>query len=83
MNPTWHMRLFIKGRGRCEAREYDQHFICTGPTQRLKHAMIDDIRMSLSEWTYRHNRWSDAEVREMLLQQKGSVDGRIQGKLSG
>jgi hypothetical protein len=28
--------------------------------------MIDDIQLSLSEWTNRHNRWSDAEVAELL-----------------
>ena len=61
--PTWHMRLFRAGKGRCELREYDQHFFCTGTTARLHNSMLDDIRMSLSEWTYRHNRWSDAEVR--------------------
>jgi glycosyltransferase involved in cell wall biosynthesis len=85
MNPTWHMRLFLKGQGRCEAREYDQHFLCAGETQRLRGSMIDDIRMSLSEWTYRHNRWSDAEVREMLLQQnsEGRIDGRIEGRIGG
>jgi glycosyltransferase involved in cell wall biosynthesis len=84
MNPTWHMRLFVKGKGRCEAREYDQHFLCEGETQRLSGSMIDDIRMSLTEWTYRHNRWSDAEVREMLLQQSESgVEGRIEGRVGG
>lgn len=80
MSPTWHMRLFIKGHGRCEAREYDQHFFCVGPTAQLHHPMIDDIQMSLSEWTFRHNRWSDAEVREML---STTSEGRIQGKLGG
>jgi len=24
--PTYHMRLFRSGKGRCEARMYDQHF---------------------------------------------------------
>jgi glycosyltransferase involved in cell wall biosynthesis len=80
MSPTWHMRLFVKGQGRCETREYDQHFLCTGETRRLTHSMIDDIRMSLSEWTYRHNRWSDAEVREMSQQ---NTEGRIQGRIGG
>ena len=80
MSPTWHMRLFVKGQGRCEAREYDQHFICSGETQRLKQPMIDDIRMTLTEWTYRHNRWSDAEVREMSLR---NGEGRIQGRIGG
>lgn len=80
MSPTWHMRLFLAVAGRCEVREYDQHFFCTGKTAELKHEMIDDIRMSLGEWTARHNRWADAQVREMLQARK---DGRIQGKLSG
>jgi glycosyltransferase involved in cell wall biosynthesis len=78
--PTWHMRLFRTGSGHCEPREYDQHFLCEGPTDRLKHEMIDDIRMPLTEWTARHNRWSDAEVRELLSKR---TEGRIQGDLSG
>ena len=80
MSPTWHMRLFKRGLGRCESREYDQHFYCTGETGKLHYSMIDDIKMSLSEWTFRHNRWSDAEVRELMQEDKS---GRIQGKLSG
>lgn len=80
MSPTWHMRLFRTGMGRCEAREYDQHFFCTGPTAQLRGSMIDDIRMPLTEWTARHNRWADAEVREML---RGETTGRIAGKLAG
>ncbi|MGA9671664.1 MAG: glycosyltransferase family 2 protein [Terracidiphilus sp.] len=78
--PTWHMRLFQTGRGRCETREYDQHFYCQGATSQLKGEMIDDITMSLSEWTARHNRWSDAEVRELLS--KGNSE-RIKGNISG
>ena len=26
MSPTWHLRLFRRGAGRCEERKYDQHF---------------------------------------------------------
>ncbi len=66
MYPIWHMRLFRTGAGRCEARKYDQHFLVEGPTSRIDHAMIDDIRMPLTEWTARHNRWADAEVEELL-----------------
>ena len=64
--PTHHMRLFRDGTTECETRHYDQHFVCTGISKSLQHEMIDDIRMSLSEWTRRHNNWSDAEVRELL-----------------
>jgi glycosyltransferase involved in cell wall biosynthesis len=66
MSPTWHMRLFRNGAGRCEERKYDQHFyLSQGSAGRLQGYMVDEIRMSLSEWTARHNRWSDSEVNEI------------------
>lgn len=74
MYPIWHMRLFQSGRGRCEARRYDQHFYVDGPAGRLPHPMIDDIRMSLTEWVARHNRWSDAEADEIAA---GSAPGAL------
>jgi len=80
MCPTWHMRLFRKDSGHCEARQYDQHFYCKGATARLPGYMIDDIRMPLTEWTARHNRWSDAEVTELA---SGETSGRVQPNLRG
>ena len=80
MAPTWHMRLFRTGKGRCENRLYDQHFHCSGPTKRLRGVMYDDIRMTLSEWTTRHNRWADAEVYEL---QSEDADGHIAGRFAG
>ena len=80
MYPIWHLRLFRKGKGRCEDRRYDQHFKVEGTTDRIDAPMIDDIRMSLAEWTARHNRWSDAEVGEIL---NPSPEGVIVGRLAG
>jgi glycosyltransferase involved in cell wall biosynthesis len=80
MYPIWHMRLFRRGKGRCEDRRYDQHFTVDGPTAKIDAPMIDDIRMSLSDWTGRHNRWSDAEVAELL---SPSTEGIIAGRLGG
>jgi hypothetical protein len=66
MSPTWHLRLFRTGAGRCEDRKYDQHYLLTsGTCGQLQGAMIDDNQMPLSEWTARHNRWADSEVAEM------------------
>lgn len=66
MSPTWHLRLFRSDIGRCEDRKYDQHFLLSsGTSGRLQGSMIDDIRMSLTEWTARHNRWADGEVAEL------------------
>ena len=64
MYPIWHMRLFRTGKGRCENRQYDQHFQLAGRTEKLPAPVIDDQRMSLREWTNRHNRWSDLEADE-------------------
>ena len=34
MSPTWHLRLFRTGVGRCEDRKYDQHFLLNSGTTR-------------------------------------------------
>lgn len=81
MSPTWHLRLFRSGAGRCEDRKYDQHFFLkSGTCGRLGGAMVDDIRMPLTEWTARHNRWADGEVAEL---DAGETSGRIRPAARG
>jgi glycosyltransferase involved in cell wall biosynthesis len=80
MFPIWHLRLIRHGEGRCEERQYDQHFYVDGPTRQLSGVMIDNIDMSLSEWTARHNRWSDLEVMQMLgSRNEKCIPGRLAG----
>ncbi len=86
MSPTWHLRLFKTGIGRCEDRKYDQHYLLTGPgtTGQLPGVMIDDIAMSLSEWTARHNRWADGEVAELFAADSGEASsGRLVADAKG
>jgi glycosyltransferase involved in cell wall biosynthesis len=81
MSPTWHLRLFRTGVGRCEDRKYDQHFmLLSGTTGQLRGVMVDDIAMSLSEWTARHNRWADGEVAELDAKQEA---GRLVADAKG
>ena len=88
MSPTWHLRLFRSGVGRCENRQYDQHFLLAGGTSgKLPGAIVDDVRMPLTEWTARHNRWADSEVAELekeeragRLQPDHEVDGALREK---
>ncbi len=81
MSPTWHLRLFRTGVGRCEDRKYDQHYLLqSGTSGQLSGAMIDDIRMALTEWTARHNRWADGEVAELDSQE---ITGRVQPDIDG
>ena len=64
--PAHHLRLFRSGKGRCEDRLYDQHFVVDGPVGRLRHDYIDIITDSLTNWIERHNRWATLEAQEML-----------------
>jgi glycosyltransferase involved in cell wall biosynthesis len=81
MSPTWHLRLFRTGIGRCEDRKYDQHFLLKrGTSGQMQGMMIDDVRMPLTEWTARHNRWADGEVAELSCQE---ASGRVQPDARG
>jgi glycosyltransferase involved in cell wall biosynthesis len=76
---NWHMRLFRSGRGRCEDRLYDQHFLCSGSVAVLP-GWLDDMNVgSLTEWTARHNRWSGMEAQEILrpTDQAGKLEARL------
>ena len=73
MWPIFHLRLFRQGHGHCENRKYDQHFYVDGQSAQLKGPMIDDIRLTLTEWSARHNRWADAEVDEILAPSDGVI----------
>ena len=91
LNP-WHLRLFRAGQGACENRLYDQHFVSPGPAGRLAGCMHDKNALRLSDWTARHNRWSDLEAAEILGDDGGGggddggaaeTTGRLRGRLFG
>jgi len=69
--PTYHLRLFRLGRGRCEDRLYDQHFLSEGSVERLNNDYIDVIGSSVSAWSLRHVRWAELEALEILSAKSG------------
>jgi len=60
--PLFHLRLFRRGRGRCENRLYDQHFIVDGKAVKLKNDFIDEVAHSLTAWSIRHVLWAEMEA---------------------
>lgn len=62
--PVEHLRLFRRGKGRCETRLYDQHFIAQGVIGRLRHDFEDHVGGDIREWTARHARWAQLEAAE-------------------
>lgn len=82
--PAWHLRLFVKGRGHCEERLYDQHFQCDGPTRQLPGDIIDTLTPSLAVFSVRHVRWAQLEAEEQQLDFDGVMrQSRISGKARG
>lgn len=66
MYPVYHMRLFRRDKGRCENRDYDQHYLCDEPVEKLSNDLIEENEFDLSAWTARHNRWSSDEALEAV-----------------
>jgi glycosyltransferase involved in cell wall biosynthesis len=81
IDKTWHCRLFRAGKGRCEDRLYDQHFVCDGPVRLIDGFMLDHQEDNLAEWTRRHNRWSDME--SMEVETASAVEGQVVPDMAG
>jgi glycosyltransferase involved in cell wall biosynthesis len=83
MNPSWHLRLYRAGKGRCEDRLYDQHFILDGPTSRLSGLLHDLQLISVERWTASHNRWSTAVALEYCSQRSAIAADTLEARLGG
>ncbi len=81
--PTYHAVMFRKGKGHCEEKLYDQHFMVDGETLKIKGDIIDLITDSLSTFTQRHDKWSTLEAGEQFKGREHGSSGIINGKLSG
>ncbi|MFH1645290.1 MAG: glycosyltransferase family 2 protein, partial [Candidatus Omnitrophota bacterium] len=78
--PAYHLRLFKKNKGRCEERDYHQHFIVDGKVSILKNDILDIISSDLTSMIERHNKWISVEAR-IFVQNK--AEGEVKGKLFG
>jgi glycosyltransferase involved in cell wall biosynthesis len=64
--PVYHGIIFKKGKGYCEEKLYDQHFVIEGESLVLKGDVIDTITDSLSNFTERHNHWATLEAEDAM-----------------
>ncbi|MGO8674188.1 MAG: glycosyltransferase family 2 protein [Capsulimonadaceae bacterium] len=88
INPSWHLRLFRAGKGGCEDRLYDQHYVVDGPTGSLRGLLLDLQITTIDKWTSSHNRWATAEAMEFLkmgaiAQTEGETGRVLKGSLTG
>ncbi len=65
--PTWLLRVFRNGHGRCEARWMDEHIVVSeGRTVRVEADIVDDNRKDLTFWTDKHNHYANREVLDIV-----------------
>jgi glycosyltransferase involved in cell wall biosynthesis len=82
INPSWHLVAYKAGKGFCEERLYDQHFVVNGKEKRIG-GLLHDFQMdSLEIWTEMHNKWSSLEAEEILFE-SNKVKKVLPGKLNG
>lgn len=80
--PTYHAAMFRLGKGKCENKLYDQHFLVDGDTIKLKGDIIDMITESLSTFTQRHDKWSNLEALQQYTN-KVQLNDMIKADVTG
>ena len=71
--PTWLLRVWRRGFGRCEQRWMDEHMLVTsGRILKLTCDLIDENHKGLTFWTDKHNRYADREVKDLIAAEVAS-----------
>jgi glycosyltransferase involved in cell wall biosynthesis len=81
--PTWILRLFRRGFGRCEDRAVNEHLLVEGETGYLQHDFTDENRKGISEWIAKHNDYATREARELLNTRSAPGYQEIDARLFG
>lgn len=64
--PTWILRLFRYGKGRCEDRAVNEHLIVEGTTGQLRNDFMHEDRKGVTDWIAKHNGYATREAQELL-----------------
>lgn len=66
IEPSWQLRLWRNGRGRCEQRWMDEHIKVAGAVK-TSGLVLSDINLnSLTWWTAKHNSYASREAIDIL-----------------
>jgi hypothetical protein len=82
--PTWLLRVFRRGVGRCEVRWMDEHIVLNyGKTIKIKKDIIDKNDNDLTFWTDKHNKYASREVLDIVEKKRQAQSGALEGSLAG
>ena len=77
--PTWLLRLFRRGKARCERRSVNEHLILEGEAGRLENDLMHEDRKSLSRWIQKHDVYAEREAAELFKEPEGYIDASLLG----
>ncbi len=79
-HPIYHLRLYRRHLGHCEAKVYDQHFIVNGKTAEAPRGadMADGVMSSLRDFTTSHARWAVFEAVELIHSREDAGEVKAQ-----
>jgi len=81
--PTWTLRLFRYGKGRCEERAVNEHIIIQGETDKLSNDYMHEDKKNVSEWIEKHNIRATLEAVELIKKDQEIVQSEVAAKLFG
>jgi putative transferase len=79
VNGIWITRLFRTGKARYEKRIMDEHLSVEGETMKMVHKFVDDNRMSIGEFTTKHNGYASREAALLLDAEYRLTDREVLG----
>ncbi|MEM0905738.1 MAG: glycosyltransferase family 2 protein [Pseudomonadota bacterium] len=86
MEPSWQLRLLRNGRGRCEQRWMDEHFVTDGEVVRSPFVITDINLKPITQWVNKHNDYASREALELLnvahglyAEERAQADGTSPG----
>lgn len=69
IEPSWQLRLWRAGEGRCEQRWMDEHIVTSGDVIKSKLHLVDENLNSIDWWTEKHNKYASREVIDIFASQ--------------
>ncbi len=81
--PSWILRLFRRGKARCEDRAVNEHLIVEGATGRLRSDFMHEDRKGVTDWIAKHNNYATREALELFNAREGPDYREIEARLFG
>lgn len=81
--PSWILRLFRRGKARCEDRAVNEHLIVDGATGRLRNDFMHEDRKGVTDWIAKHNDYATREALEIFNTRQAPNYQEIDARLFG